>query len=59
MTPKPVLLQMEVMISKNHIENLVVLKGDNYNQVVREFVTLHNLSYMKHQKLIKLVEQNI
>lgn len=55
MTPKQVLLQMEVMISKNHIEYLVVLKGDDYTQVVRDFVRVHRLSSMKHQKLLKLV----
>jgi len=44
---RPVLLQMEVMISRDHIEYLVVLKGDNYQQVVIDFVKQHGLSNAK------------
>ena len=53
---RPVILQMEVLISQGQVDYVVIHKGDNIEEIVQKFAQQHALSSTKQNKLLRLVQ---
>jgi len=50
---------MEVQISKQVVDFILIKDGDDIKEKVAQFVAKHKLNSAKHQKLLKLVVDNL